>query len=301
MKMLTKRGLFAILFPMTSFLVVWAVTGGYALADKQESSRFYLVGVGPGDPDLITLRAIKAIEQADVVLCSRRYGDKFAEYLDGKEIHYGFWRLFVYYGQDCAELTGEARERCKEIDGKRDKFTGLIRDAVEQGKTVAILDAGDPTIHGPYAWCLEEFEDLDPVVVPGVSCFNAANAALKRGITTSDDTKSVILSAADWPGKTDTIEKLSKHQSTMVLFTMRTEFSEFIEKLSVHYPPETPLAVVKHAGYADKEEVVRSTVGTVLGEVRQEELPFEYLIYVGDSLDHRYKELKTQSCQSTSR
>lgn len=75
----------------------------------------------------------------------------------------------------------------------------------------------------------------------------------------------------------------------MVLFTMRTEFREFIDKLAINYPPETPIAIVKHAGYADKEEVVTSTLGTVLDDVDADTLPFEYLIYVGDFLNHRYK------------
>lgn len=75
----------------------------------------------------------------------------------------------------------------------------------------------------------------------------------------------------------------------MVLFTMKTEFSQFIDKLSTNYPPETPIALVKHAGYADQEEVITSTLGEVLEEVDQDQLPFEYLIYIGDFLEHRYK------------
>ena len=162
-----------------------------------------------------------------------------------------------------------------------------------QKKTVAILDNGDPLIYGPWEWCLEEFADLHPVVVPGVSAFNAGNAALKKGVTTSDRTKSVILTATDWPGKTDTIEKLSVHGSTMVLFTMRAEFKDFIGKLSVKYPPETPVAVVKHAGYHDQEQVIRGTLGTIVNDVGEDRLPFEYLIYVGDFLTHCYKKPAT--------
>ena len=130
-----------------------------------------------------------------------------------------------------------------------------------------------------------------------MSCFNAANAALRRGVTTSENTKSVILTAADWPGKTDTIAKLSVHGTTMVVFTMKAQFSEFIEKLSIHYPPETPVAIVKHAGYADKEEVIQSTLGTVLDRVGDEKLPFEYLLYVGEFLTHRYKAVQTRRAE----
>jgi precorrin-4 methylase len=175
---------------------------------------------------------------------------------------------------------------------ERNEFIGLVRRAVGEGKTVAIVDSGDPLIYGPWAWCLEEFEDLQPEVVPGLSSFNAANAALRRGITTSENTKSVILTAADWMGKADTIDRLSVHKTTMVLFTMRTEFKEFIDKLSINYPPETPVAVVKYAGYAGKEEVVQATLGTILDRVGPDRLPFEYLLYVGDFLTHRYKKPK---------
>lgn len=263
--------------------------GGDAFADAKESPKLRLVGVGPGDPDLMTLRAVKVIEAADLIFCSERSSEKLASYLKGKEVVHGYWRLFPYYGRDPSEFEGDQRRECEEIARKRNEFIGLVRRAVQQGRTIAILDNGDPLIYGPWAWCLEEFEDLNPVVVPGVSCFNAANAALRRGVTTSEHTKSVILTATDWPGKTDTIERISVHQATMVLFTMRTEFKEFIDKLSINYPPETPVAIVKYAGYRDKEQVIEGTLGTIMDQIGSEKLPFEYLIYVGEFLTHRHK------------
>jgi precorrin-4/cobalt-precorrin-4 C11-methyltransferase len=258
-------------------------------------TRLYLVGVGPGDPDLITVRAIDTIRKADLIFCMEALKARFAEHMQDKEVVHGYWRLFPFYGQDIEELEGEQRREAEQMAARRNEFIRLVRGAIDSGKTVAIVDSGDPLIYGPWAWCLEEFEDLVPVVVPGLSAFNAGNAALRRGITTSDNTKSVILTAADWLGKTDTIERLSVHQATMVLFTMRTEFEEFINKLSVNYPPETPLAVVKYAGYAEREEVIQATLGTIVERLGQERLPFEYLIYVGDFLTHRYQ--KTEASQ----
>jgi precorrin-4/cobalt-precorrin-4 C11-methyltransferase len=238
---------------------------------------------------LLTLRAVKVIDEADVIFCSKGWAEKLAGHLDGKTVYHDYWRLFPFYGHEPSEYEGAERRQCEEYNQKRKELATLVRQAVAGGKTVAMLDGGDPMVYGPCEWTLEEFEDLDPVVVPGLSCFNAGNAALRRGVTTSERTKSVILTAADWLGKEDTIEKLSAHRSTMVLFTMRTQFREFIDKLSVNYPPETPIAIVKYAGYKDKEQVIESTLGKVLDQIGEERLPFEYLIYVGDFLKHRYK------------
>lgn len=283
------------LFLLVACTLAWLASGANALAEEKTTTQFYLVGLGPGDPDLLTVRALNVIQKADVIFCSESWAEKLADQLKGKEVHFGYWRLFPFYGQDPSEFEGKQKIECENITKKRNEFIGLVREAVKEGKTVAMLDGGDPMIYGPCAWSLEEFEDLNPVVVPGLSSFNAANAALKRGVTTSGRTKSVTLTAADWMGKEDTIEKISVHQNTMVLFTMRTEFKEFIDKLSINYPPETPIAIVKHAGYADKEEVIESTLGNVLEEVGTERLPFEYLIYVGDFLNHRYKKSKDQA------
>jgi len=265
---------------------------GHCHGGEKKSPSFYLVGLGPGDPDLMTLRAVKVIEKADVIFCSKGWANKLAEYLEGKTLHHEYWRLFPYYGHDPSEFEGDQRRECEEYTRKREEFVAQVRSAIAEGKTVAMLDGGDPLVYGPCAWALEEFEDLSPVVVPGVSCFNAGNAALRRCVTTSDRTKSVILTAADWIGGEDTIEKLSARRTTMVLFTMRTKFGEFIEKLSINYPPETPIAVVINAGYAEKEEVIASTLGTVLDQVGEKGPGSAYLIYVGDFLNHRYKSRK---------
>lgn len=192
-------------------------------------------------------------------------------------------------GQDISKLEGDERQEAERLDVLRKEFIAKVRRAVADGKIVAILDNGDPLIYGPRAWCLEEFRDLKPVVVPGVSSFNAGNAALRRGITNTDRTKAVILSSTDWPGKTDTIEALSAHGSTMVLFTMHAEFGDFVSKLSTHHPPETPIAVVKFAGFEGKEEVIQGTLGKIANEIDAAALPFEYLIYVGEFLTYEHR------------
>ena len=244
--------------------------------------KFYLVGVGPGDADLATLRALKVIEKADLIFAGKRISERFGAYLKGKKVLDGYHRLFPFYGKDCSKLTraDKAKERmsCEEYHRRQEEFAAMVRAAVAQGKTVAMLDSGDPLIYGPCAWTLTELCDLDTEVVPGLSCFNAANAALRAGVTKGKETHSVIL-ASGW-----SVEEMAVHQSTMVLFTMRTEFKKFIDHLSKRYPPETPVAIVLSAGYADKEKVMHGTLGSILEKVGENRLPFEYLLYVGDFL-----------------
>lgn len=256
-------------------------------AQEESLSQFTLVGLGPGDPELLTLRAIKVIKNADVVFCRERNVQMLGEHLNGKELHFDYWRLFPFYGLSQDLVKPEQLAEFHEVQAKRMQFVKLVRDAVAAGKKVAVLDMGDPMVFGPSSWTLEEFADLNPKVVPGISAFNAANAALRRSVTNGKNTKSVTLTAADGMGTEDTIERLSIHQNSMVLFTMRTEFRELIDKLSINYPADTPLAIVQHAGDSKLEKVIESTVGAALSDIRAEELPFDYIIYVGNFLSQK--------------
>ncbi len=254
---------------------------------KPSRGRYFLVGVGPGDPDLASLRALQVIEEADLVFAHPRIGERFAAQLAGKTVMEGYHRLFPFYGRKCSQLTEAERSRedmsCEEYHRKRAELSAMVRKAVAEGKTVAMLDNGDPMIYGPCSWTLTELRDLGPRVVPGLSSFNAANAALAKSVTDGAGSHSVLL-ASGW-----SVDEMAVHQSTMVLFTMRTEFRKFIDSLSRHYPPETPVAIVSNAGYPQKESVTRGELGTIWSQVGGEgKLPFEHLLYVGDFLAPRH-------------
>jgi precorrin-4 methylase len=283
MKTMLKKPLLCLLFVAALFSTGFAKTGLPA------STKLFLVGMGPGDMDLTTLRAVNVIKAADIVVCFEKSEKKYGEFIKGKKIiavPHGFW---FNYGKKTSELKGEELTKEGDISAKRDKFIRQVREAVKVGKVVAVLDSGDPMVYGPWSWILEEFEDLKPNVVPGLSCFNAANAALKKSPTSSRNTKSVILSANDWPGKADTIEKLGKSGSSMALFTMRAEFDYFINSLKASYPSDTPVAIVMNAGYKDKEKVVTGTLGDITDKMKEVKRPFEYMIYIGDFITYRHK------------
>lgn len=244
--------------------------------------KFYLVGMGPGDPDLATLRALEVIKQADLIFAGRSLQERFAKELAGKRVLDGYHRLFPFFGKDCAKLSEQekARERlsCEEYQRKQAEFVSLARQAMAEGQTVAMLDSGDPLVYGPCSWTVAALAGQNTEVVPGMSCFNAANAALAAGVTEGQTSHSVLL-ASGW-----TVEEMARHQATMVLFTMRTEFQKFIDALAKHYPPETPVAIVFEAGFQKDEKVMRGTLGGITQQISGKKLPFHHLLYVGDFL-----------------
>jgi len=260
-------------------------------AQRGAKTQLFLVGMGNGDPDNITLRAMNTIKDSDVIFCSNRIQDKFPVLLHGKEIHDPGFGLFAIYGKTPEQAKKNKRFNYEEKIKQLDEITKIIENAVTQGKVVAVLDSGDPTIYGPNMWYLEAFEDLDPEVIPGISCFNSANAALRKGVTSGKNTHSVILTASfgreDYDGP-DSIEELSRHRATLTFFTMFLDLEKVVKKLRKHYPPRTPIAIVCYAGYKDRENITYGTLDTIVEKTKGEKLPFEHLIYVGDFLTKRY-------------
>lgn len=229
------------------------------------------------------MRAIDTIKRSNVIVCREKTNEKFAEYLKGKEF-LDSSRGWRYSKKDRSKLTDKEKKAWSEERRKRRaELVSKIRSQITKGKTVSVLDSGDPLIYGPMAWYLEEFKDLNPIVVPGVSCFNAANAALRKSITSGKETRSVVLTS-----RRD-IEKMSEHHPTMVIFTMGTEFKDLITRLTKLYPSQTPIGIVLYAGYKEKESVIKGTLKNIMNKVGDEKLPFEHLIYVGDFLEQRMK------------
>jgi len=261
-------------------------------ASNSKKGKIYLVGVGPGDPDLLTIRALNAIRKADLIVCWEGIRKRFAKELEGKKIiepPKGVW-IWFGYGKKASDFKGKELKKFLRSEKARAQIIAQVYRAVKDGKTVAFLGHGDPLIYGPWVWILKEFKEMKPIIIPGLSSFNAANAALKKGVTSGKDTKSVILTMPDLPGlaKTDTIERLASHRATLVIFmpfVRGTKLADLVQNLSAHYPINTPIALVLHAGYKKKQKVIEGTLSDILSKVGNQKLPFESLVYVGDFLN----------------
>jgi len=244
------------------------------------TGKLYLVSLGVGDPDHLTLRADRVMREADLVLGQADAPARYPAQLAGKP--------FMEAGHGLFTPMARRRAPMDEVEEQEAARSRAIRDCVAAGGTVAILTQGDPTLYGPQIGYLDAFRDLAPEVVPGVSSFAAANAALACAVTGGRGSQSVILSlgknANEGYGGRDRLSMLAKSRSALVLFTMKTDLARVADELRAGYPGDTPVAIVCHAGRSGGQAVRRATLDTLVDAAGREPLPFEHLIYVGDFL-----------------
>ena len=230
----------------------------------------HFVGAGSGAADLITVRGVKLLGEADMVIyAGSLVNPALLDYTKpGCEIH------------DSAKLTLE-------------EVIALIEKAEAAGKTTVRLHTGDSSIYGAVR---EQFDELEKRgiaydVCPGVSAFCGAAAALRAEYTLPDVSQTVIITRA--PGRTpvperESIRSLAAHQATMVLF-LSTSLTEHLqaELLAGGYAAETPVAVVYKATWPE-EKIFRCTVGTLHETVTDNGLTKTSLIVVGNCLGDNY-------------
>jgi precorrin-4/cobalt-precorrin-4 C11-methyltransferase len=248
--------------------------------------KFYIVGMGTA-PDLITVRGVEVIKSADVILVGdEQERDLWKDFIKDKEVWYCPNSLRVLYGIDPKTIKNpQRRARAENGIKARQSLVEKIRAAVESGKIVASLQAGDPMMFG-LTFMLEMLpKEMPSEIVPGVGAFQAASAAVKMSPPYGYDTNGVILTLMDWEGRADVNEKLMAPGSTMVFYTMHFDYPKVFSQLGRFYPADTPVAVVCDAGDRNSQKVIRSTVGRFLQEVDYKTLPLErHILLVGKFL-----------------
>ena len=224
----------------------------------------HFVGAGPGAADLITVRGMKLIEQADII---------------------------IYTGSLVSdELLKYAKEGCIFRNSAYMTLDEVIDVMAEnRGKNIVRLHTGDPSIFGAVR---EQYDRLDALgikydVCPGVSSFCGAAATLGIEYTLPEVSQTVILTRAEGrtpvPPKED-ISLLGEHNATMVIFLSAGMGQKVQEKLLKSYTADTPTAVVYRATWED-EKVLRCTVGTLAQTLSENGIDKHALICVGKALE----------------
>ncbi|MBI2832097.1 MAG: precorrin-4 C(11)-methyltransferase [Chloroflexi bacterium] len=226
----------------------------------------YFIGAGPGDPELLTIRAKKIIERADVII--------YADSLINPEV--------CSYARKEAEIHGSASLTLEET-------TRIIVESVKQDKVVARLQSGDPGIYGAIQEQMAVLDEqgVEYEIIPGVSSLFAAAAALKAELTIPEVSQTVIITRME--GKTpvpasESLRSLASHRSTIAIFLSVSMIEEVAaELLAGGYPPDTPAAVVYRASWKD-ESVLRTTLDKLAERVKASGIRKQALILVGDFL-----------------
>jgi len=231
------------------------------------NGKVYIVGGGPGDPELLTLKAKRIIESADVII--------FADSLVPPEV--------VEFAKDGAKVVGS-----KEMN--LDEIMDLELSAVREGKTVARVQSGDPSIYGAI---LEQMrildnEGVDFEIIPGVSAAFAAAAVLRSDLTVPEKSQTVIMTRME--GRVampegEQLKDLAAHGCTMVIFLSITRMTKVVRELtSSGYTEDTPVAVVYRVGWPE-ELIIRGTLKDIADKVRAAKITLQALIIVGDAVD----------------
>ena len=229
--------------------------------------KVYIVGGGPGDPELLTLKAKRIIESADVVI--------FADSLVPPQI--------VEFAKEGAQVIGSSELNL-------DQIMELELNAVKEGKVVARIQSGDPSIYGAI---LEQMRILDDAgvefeIIPGVSAAFAAAAVLKSEFTVPEKSQTVIMTRME--GRVampegEQLKDLAAHGCTMVIFLSITRMTKVVRELtSSGYTEDTPVAVVYRVGWPD-ELIIRGTLKDIAAKVRAAKITLQALIIVGDAVD----------------
>lgn len=246
--------------------------------------KVYFIGGGPGDPELLTLKAKRIIETADLLI----YADSL--------VH----PSIVEFAHPSAEVHGSKSLALPEI-------MDLMLRAARQGKTVARIQSGDPSVYGALLEQMQalEREGIDYEVIPGVSSAFAAAAALKVELTVPDVSQTVIMTRLEgrvpMPPR-EQLSDLAAHQCTLVIFLSISRIYRVAQELrEAGYPLDTPVAVVYRVGWPD-EQILRGTLADIADQVRAGRFTLQALILVGKALDPalRHPDLARQAGVSVS-
>jgi precorrin-4/cobalt-precorrin-4 C11-methyltransferase len=231
-------------------------------------SNVFFVGCGPGDPELITIKAKKLIQKADVV---------------------------VYSG---SLIPPSILKLCKK--GKLYDAAGLVREEIfeilyknaKKDNLVVRLHDGDPSIYGAIKEQIDNLQEkgISSTVVPGVTAFLASAAALETQLTLPGVTQTIIVTRAESRTKVPKREKISelaKHKATLIFYLSVHLLSDIVkESLAGGYKKSTPVAVVYRASWKD-EKIVKGTLRDIEKKIRDKKITRTAIVIISEVIDSK--------------
>jgi len=223
------------------------------------------VGAGPGDPELMTLKAARLLRECQCCI--------YAGSLVSPEV---------------LSLLSEDCEKHDSAEMTLEQTTEACREAVARGLSVVRLHSGDPSIYGATREQMNELDSLGIAyeVVPGVSSFQASAAALKTELTAPEVSQTIILTRDS--GRTplppeQELSKLGASHATLCVFLSVHGIGKVVAALLPHYGEICPAAVVYRASWPD-QQIIRGTLADIATKVKQAGISRTAMIVVGQAL-----------------
>lgn len=226
----------------------------------------YFIGAGPGDPELITVKGQRLINQSPTILYA---GSLVPPAVLGGAL-------------STANIVNTAELHL-------DQIIEIIISSHEQGQDVARVHSGDPSVYGAIG---EQIRRLDALqipydVIPGVTATSASAAKLKRELTLSGVSQTVIMTR--YAGKTpmpehENLKSLAQHRATLAIHLGITRIHKIVEDLIPFYGADCPVAVLYRVSWPD-EMIIRATLSTIVKQVRENKITRTALILVGHVID----------------
>ncbi|MPQ49052.1 precorrin-4 C(11)-methyltransferase [Marinifilum sp. N1E240] len=237
-------------------------------AAQERKGEIFIVGAGPGAPDLVSVRGQKLLKRADLIL--------YAGSLVPRELtDYGKTSCVI---RNSADLTLE-----EQFD--------VMKKHYDEGGLVVRLHTGDPCIYGAIQEQMNFFDqhEMDYEIVPGISSFQAAAARLKSQFTIPEKVQSIILTRGE--GRTpmpprEQLAEFAKFQSTICLFLSVTLVEKLQKDLLEGYPEDTPVAICHKLTWKE-EKIWRGELKDLVKIVKENKLSLTVMIVVGEAIGNR--------------
>lgn len=243
----------------------------FALAmdvDACRGGHIEIVGAGPGDPELVSVRGKRFLQKADLIL--------YAGSLVPREL--------THYAKSGAVVRSSASMTLEE------QFE-LMKDFYDRGLLVVRLHTGDPCIYGAIQEQMAFFDKygMRYHITPGISSFQAAAAALRSQFTIPEKVQTIILTRGE--GRTpmpekEQLHKLAQSRSTMCIYLSAGIVEQVQAELLQSYPPETPVAACYKLTWKE-ERIYRGQLKNLAKIVKENNLTLTTLLVVGDAIDNR--------------
>ena len=235
---------------------------------REKKGHIEIVGAGPGDPDLVSVRGRKMLEKADLIL--------YAGSLVPKAL------------TECHKPGAVVRSSA---DMNLEEQCALMKEHYDKGHFIVRLHTGDPCIFGAIQEQMAFFDqhDMDYHITPGISSFLAAAAELQSQFTIPERTQTIILTRGDcrtpMPEK-EQLHLLAKSQSTMCIFLSAAIVDDVQKELLMEYPEDTPVAACYHLTWPD-QKIYRGKLKDLAKIVHDNHLTLTTMLVVGEAIDNR--------------